>query len=473
MAAMLPVAGPVASSLEETTAGAIIHAIGIEPGGGFAWLLIALWLPGFLIALSLLLSGARAFRLVSSRSLSVLDPASLRMMQTLRRAYGIGRPVRLMQSPGNGLPLTWGVFRPCVLLPDGASEWADTRKFAVLAHELAHIRRADWLFRIAAEICCAIYWFHPLFWVARNRLLLESERACDDAVLRQGVEGQDYARHLLDVARALKQTGPGWSPAMARPVHLERRLATILNPAVKRQAVSFRTVLVTVVFLACLGIPLAAMRAPAPLASSDSPATGADSTAQAHVVQYTTPPLYSDEALRQKIEGTVRVEAQVGVDGRVSNLRILNALGFGLDQNALLAVRDWRFAPAVREGKPVDSTMEIDVEFSLLNAELNDMIANDMATQVGPDVVPPRIVRRAEPAYPSLAEGRTGSVLLDVVIQENGVPRIVRVLRSLTWQFDEAAIAALEQWRFSPASQSGVPVKVRMSVEIPFVLPRN
>ncbi len=101
------------------------------------------------------------------------------------------------------------------------------------------------------------------------------------------------------------------------------------------------------------------------------------------------------------------------------------------------------------------------------------MIANDMATQVGPDVVPPRIVRRAEPAYPSLAEGRTGSVLLDVVIEENGVPRVVRVLRSLTWQFDEAAIAALEQWRFSPASQRGVPVKVRMSVEIPFVLPRN
>jgi TonB family protein len=145
-------------------------------------------------------------------------------------------------------------------------------------------------------------------------------------------------------------------------------------------------------------------------------------------------------------------------------------LGFGLDENALLAVRDWRFVPARRNGKQVEAVTRVDVEFNLRNAELNEVIANDMATRVGPGVIPPRIIHRVDPQYPHdrTFGTRAGTVLLDAVIQENGVPKVVRVLQSLVWELDESAITALEQWRFSPAMKNGMPIKVRMNVEMTF-----
>src|SRR5437764_105838 len=124
-----------------------------------------------------------------------------------------------------------------LLLPASSEEWPIRRKRVVLAHELAHIQRADWLFQILAELACIVYWFNPLFWVARNRLDFESERACDDAVLNLGFDGQDYATHLLEIARALKKQRPAWLPAlaMAKPFGLEARLVAILNASLNRR----------------------------------------------------------------------------------------------------------------------------------------------------------------------------------------------------------------------------------------------
>ena len=73
----------------------------------------------------------------------------------------------------------------------------------MLRHELAHIRRGDWAVLIAAELLRAVYWFNPLVWIACSRVRQESEYACDDAVLNAGVEGSEYATHLLDLARTL------------------------------------------------------------------------------------------------------------------------------------------------------------------------------------------------------------------------------------------------------------------------------
>src|SRR5262249_53888235 len=140
------------------------------------------------------------------------------------------------------------------------------------------------------------------------------------------------------------------------------------------------------------------------------------------------------------------------------------------DENALLAVRAWRFLPAKRSGVAVEATTQIDVEFNLRTAELNEEIANDMATRVGPGVSPPQVVHRLEPQYsPAAMRGRpSGSVVLDAVILEDGTPKIIRVIQSLDWELDEAAIHALQQWRFSPALKDGAPVRVRMNIAVNF-----
>jgi TonB family protein len=110
--------------------------------------------------------------------------------------------------------------------------------------------------------------------------------------------------------------------------------------------------------------------------------------------------------------------------------------------------------------------VEIAIAFTLRNDRINAQLANDMVSLVGPGVTPPQAVRVAQPGGPG--SGAAGMVVLDVVLLENGTPRIVRILRSLGPDADEAAVRAFEQWRFSPALKDGRPIKVRMNAEVRF-----
>jgi TonB family protein len=89
---------------------------------------------------------------------------------------------------------------------------------------------------------------------------------------------------------------------------------------------------------------------------------------------------------------------------------------------------------------------------------------------VGRDVTAPTIMSRVEPQYSEAARAARvhGTVLLEAVISADGVPRVVRVLRSLGHGMDESAIAALERWRFNPGRKDGVPVNVSLNVEFNF-----
>ena len=121
------------------------------------------------------------------------------------RQYGLRTPVVLLQSDHPTLLVTWGMLRPKIILPAAAREWAEDRMRVVLCHELAHIRRGDWAAQMTAELLRSIYWFNPLMWIASTRLRRESEQACDDEVLNLGIDGPDYAGHLLDLARAVRK----------------------------------------------------------------------------------------------------------------------------------------------------------------------------------------------------------------------------------------------------------------------------
>jgi TonB family protein len=85
----------------------------------------------------------------------------------------------------------------------------------------------------------------------------------------------------------------------------------------------------------------------------------------APVVVYRIEPEYSEEARKARHEGTVLLAAIIRKDGKVDVIRLLRKLGFGLDQNAIDALRQWRFRPAMKEGKAVDSNLNIEVTFNL------------------------------------------------------------------------------------------------------------
>jgi beta-lactamase regulating signal transducer with metallopeptidase domain len=193
----------------------------------------------------------------------------LPLADDLAARSGVARRVTFVEGPADTMPMTWGFWRPVVLVPEGAGAWPESRLRTVLLHELAHVARYDCLTQTVAGVVCAIYWFNPLAWMAASRLVTERERACDDAVLAAGADGPDYAEQLLDVARAMRPHGVlTWaSVSMARRSQLEGRLLAILDPDLPRRVPTRATAAVFAMFLIVLVPSLAAIE-PVPRASA-------------------------------------------------------------------------------------------------------------------------------------------------------------------------------------------------------------
>lgn len=156
-------------------------------------------------------------------------------------------------------PMTCGWLRPVIALPGDAVDWPEPELDQVLRHELEHIRRRDWPVHVLARFTCALYWFHPAAWIAWRRLSLESERACDDAVVAHS-EHTAYAEQLVALARRFQATrAPLLSMADRRT--LAPRVAAILNRNLSRGRVGTGAAAAIVVSAAGLAAALAPIAA--------------------------------------------------------------------------------------------------------------------------------------------------------------------------------------------------------------------
>jgi uncharacterized protein (TIGR03435 family) len=134
-------------------------------------------------------------------------------------------------------PVTCGVLRPVVLLPEDAQSWDEKDLERALVHELEHVRRYDWAIHCLARVVCAVYWFHPLVWAAWRQLKLEAERSCDDAVLGNN-EATAYADQLLGLARRRSTVSRSPALAMANRSDLAARIGSLLDQRQSRGPVS-------------------------------------------------------------------------------------------------------------------------------------------------------------------------------------------------------------------------------------------
>lgn len=176
---------------------------------------------------------------------------------------------RLLESPACPTAIALGWRRGRVILPTSSRDWPEARLEAVLRHELAHLDRGDSAWRLLSEIARALHWVDPLAWLAARRLCEESERACDDAVLRSGHEPGAYASHLVALAVERRWT---WSAAGAFATWgaLERRVEGVLDDRRLRRAAGPRARAAMGVGLLAL-LPLLAAAVPEP---AEAPVAG-------------------------------------------------------------------------------------------------------------------------------------------------------------------------------------------------------
>ncbi|PYR61708.1 MAG: hypothetical protein DMF85_01605, partial [Acidobacteria bacterium] len=212
---------------------------------------LATWIGGAAIALAILIIGLARLAWITSRARPIDEGAWAHWARELSRQYGLRRPPLVLQSDRPALLVTWGSFRSVVIVPHAAQLWDDDRIRIVLGHELAHVKRGDWLVQIAAEIVRAVQWFNPLVRIACRRLRLESEQATDDLVLGLGIDPPEYARQLVDLARTFANQTRAWlpAPAIVRASSLERRVVAMLNTRSDRTPATRMARLISVTLL--------------------------------------------------------------------------------------------------------------------------------------------------------------------------------------------------------------------------------
>ncbi len=169
--------------------------------GWSAWaLLTGLFLAGTAAELLRLLLGLRAVASCRQLSRPVHDSDLWQLADELRTALGCRRRVELRASAEVGTAATLGWRRPAILLAEDWPEWTADERRAVLAHELAHVRRRDYLMGLLAVGCRAVHFYHPLVrWLAA-RLRLHQELTAD-ALAARAVGGRTtYLRALAGMA---------------------------------------------------------------------------------------------------------------------------------------------------------------------------------------------------------------------------------------------------------------------------------
>ncbi len=371
-------------------------------------LLLAVLGIGVLIRLSWMAIGLVRLRSYRRKARQISPfPALIEKLQLL-----IGGRAQICLSAKIHSPVTFGVSRPVILLPQGFLEMDETHQEAIVCHELLHVRRSDWLFTLFEEAIRCFLWFHPAIWWVLGRIQLAREQLVDRQVIEITQARKPYLHALAQMASARLHPQASAVLPFSRKPHLTQRVALILreSPMSKiRLTVSLAAIFGCFAVAVQLALSSCSLEAPRPEETSDTELrievdrTSADSVqtpqpdetsgaelriqlddksvmevrayrtsdkgVRAPRLLHKVEPDYTDQAKDANIEGTVVLAIEVGPDGKAHNIRVLRSLDQGLDQNAIEAVRQWRFKSGTKDGEPVTVRANVEVNYRLLDEE--------------------------------------------------------------------------------------------------------
>lgn len=443
---------------------------------------LAIWAAGAVLGIVALAAALGRLLWIGSRAEPLAEAAWVESRDAVAAELGVRRRVALLQSDFP-LLVTWGAVSPKILVPRSAVAWPAERIRIVVAHELAHVARADWPIQIAAEIVRAAHWFNPLAWFVCGRLRLESEHACDDTVLRLGTDGTDYASHLLELARSM-QIGRAWVPAEAifRPSSFERRVTAMLNRRLDRSPLSRASRLAAGAALAAVTLLVAGYSSAqgltilsgaitdqfgAPLANAPvvltDPTTGAKHEVTADRsgrYQFVALPS-GGYTLSLSVPGFKNVQEPIVLSGDTLRHDVTPKIG---------TVQETISVASVAVASPPRPSLTPEQLEQRRQARLA-RIANACGGEGGCLVPPIKLVDK-KPVYPAGYAGPGEVVTLRTTIDTSGRVSDVAVVGNATPDLAQAAIAAVRQWEFEPTRLDGQVVDTEMTVTVSFRPPQ-
>lgn len=186
---------PVFSGSETTLAS--VHPTA-HLGDSLPVVLLIVWCAGALVcSVRWLMQWRRAGSFVSAAQPAAFENTIASAIRMMNRGPS-SRQIDVLLSGHACEPGIFGIFRPRLLWPLGLSESLSENEIeAIVAHELCHVRRRDNLTMTLHMLAQTLFWFHPLVWWLRARLIDEREQACDEAVVEGGFASEVYATGIL------------------------------------------------------------------------------------------------------------------------------------------------------------------------------------------------------------------------------------------------------------------------------------
>ncbi|MBB3120296.1 M56 family metallopeptidase [Pseudoduganella violacea] len=316
-------------------------------------LLVALW--ALCIAALGLRSGLGLWWLSRTIRRGGRHPVWQARLTQLAQACGLRRPVRLRVVDGLPSPVTAGWWRPVVLLPASLLSGLPPELLeALLAHELAHIRRHDYLVNLLQNAVETLLFYHPVVWWLSQRIRAERELIADDLAASQLGEPRRLALALSELEKL--QFSTQRLALAANGGDLMARIKHLIQP--EPQRVNWKAV------LPALGLAAACLGGFAN-ATTDQLVSKPDTAA---VVDFSSckKPVWPQAALTEQRTGTVTLGFVIGADGKVKSSEVHRSSGHAdLDAAARDGIALCSFKPAQHKGKAVASRKQIQYVWTL------------------------------------------------------------------------------------------------------------
>lgn len=434
-----------------------------DPGPSGSDLVLMGWASGTMLFLLPVVTGLWQVRSLRRSALPWLHGESV----VGRLAY---RRVEVMlhaELPG---PMTCGFLHPAIVLPQDAETWEAEDLERALIHELEHVRRADWVSQCLARTVCAVYWFHPLVWIAWRRLVLEAERTCDDAVLGRS-EATAYADQLVGLARRL--SGAAKSPllAMANRADLAMRVGAVLDSRQRRGRAGKLSLL-----LACAAAAVMVLTI-SPLTMVAAPQAGAINVAvETNLVIVDVVVTDKDGKSIEGLSAEDFVLTEDGVSQRI------NVFEFQKGPTASYYIEGYYTSNRNGDGKfheikvtgKRDNMAKLDYRVGYNSGPDKQFVPPPAVVyqNVHPGTTYPAVIRKVDPEYSEEARKAkySGTVILSVEVGTDGRASHAKIVKSLGLGLDEKAIEAIGKWRFRPGTKDGKPVSMPVDLEMTFRL---
>ena len=279
----------------------------------------AAWLIGVLLLSLRLLAGWATAQTLRRRGVS---PAPERVQEAFRRIarkLAVSRPVVLVQSAAVAVPTALGAFKPVILLPVCAVTGLGMEELeAVLAHELAHIRRHDYAVNLMQAVAETLLFYHPAVWWVSGRIREERENCCDDLAVAATGDTRVYVRALVHL-EGFRAASPAFAVAATGGV-LWSRVARLLSaPSPTDRASRSLAGALALAILFTLGASARVWTLESSAVSSGENALHAPARRDATASPATkAPPAAEKQALRDKIETAIAGGIDGGIRGGVA-----------------------------------------------------------------------------------------------------------------------------------------------------------